>query len=249
MTSSLIDNAVIARIGCFIHQGAILPFMLTSTNINALTYWNKRSSLVEILQGKGTTIHTLEWLHVSQCVTKSAILICLAKLGKFDLLKKAVKNGWELNIDVVYTAAKKGYIYIALWAIEHLLYIGDINNTHPCFTFIASCIGDLGLLIEFRSLGCFWHPEVCSIAAEKGYIDIIQYSHKNGCYWDYRVISKAAEGGHLNVIIYANSEYFDIDFYELMNIARYHKHEHILKWVYDNHFDSYLGNMATYYLS
>ena len=50
--------------------------------------------------------------------------------------------------------------------------------------------------------GCPWDEDICSIAAEKGNLNVLKYAHENNCPWDSNTCAQAAMDGHLEVLKY-----------------------------------------------
>ena len=48
--------------------------------------------------------------------------------------------------------------------------------------------------------GNFPKNDICRIAAENGWLDLLKWARQNGCNWDSNTCSNAAFNGHLEVL-------------------------------------------------
>ena len=65
--------------------------------------------------------------------------------------------------------------------------------------------GYLEILQWLRSIGCFWNSNTCSSAAQRGHLEVLQWARANGCDWASGTCSSAAGGGHLGVLQWARA--------------------------------------------
>ena len=91
--------------------------------------------------------------------------------------------------------------------------------------------GHLEILQYAHDNGCPWDTSTCEYAAKNGHLEVLQYAHNNGCPWDSSTSRQAVENGHLKILQYAHDNGCHCDRYELLLLARYNKHAHIIQWV------------------
>ena len=103
------------------------------------------------------------------------------------------------------------------------------DNIVLCKELIPS--GNIELLKRAMNANCTLHMSTCAIAAQYGYLDIIQLGKENDCIWDDGIIKNAANHGHLNVLvwIYKNNYWGTYD--SISYDAAYSGHVHILQWI------------------
>ncbi len=63
--------------------------------------------------------------------------------------------------------------------------------------------GYLNILQWARKSGCKWTRLTCAYAAKGGYLTVLQWLRENECPWSTWVCAYAAEKGHLNVLQWA----------------------------------------------
>jgi hypothetical protein len=81
--------------------------------------------------------------------------------------------------------------------------------------------------------------KICSLAAKKGHLHILQWARQNNCPWDEKTCLLAAESGRLDVvqwIIENGCDWFPLEI--LINAVQM-GHWHIAKWLLEN---SYIKN-------
>ena len=95
---------------------------------------------------------------------------------------------------------------------------------------IAAQNGWLDLLIWARQNNCEWDNSVCSYAALNGHLEVLKWARQNDCEWNSGVCSSAAEKGHLEVLKWARQNGCEWDSYVCSN-ANLNKHLEVLEWV------------------
>jgi len=86
---------------------------------------------------------------------------------------------------------------------ERIYYEGEsgwnkINGNNVCR--IAAENGWLDLLILARKNNYYWDSNTCSNAAENGHLEVLKWARQNGCDWDWRICSFAARNGNLEIL-------------------------------------------------
>ncbi len=182
-------------------------------------------------------------LEVLQWVLKTdfdffALSVCInaAQNGHLHILKWLYENGY-LESNVFYYALWGGHLSILEW-IKEIDYISPafcwcISWNYKDTCSIAAINGYLDILQWAHKNGCYWDAKTCSSAARYGYLECLQYAHENGCEWDAKTCSEAASGGHLECLKYARLNGCEWNNKVYLN-AKKSKHWTLLKWTIDN---------------
>src|SRR5271170_6107046 len=81
--------------------------------------------------------------------------------------------------------------------------------------------------------GKFPKNNICRIAAENGWLDLLKWARKNGYYWDSWTCSDAALDGHLALLKWAKENGCDWDSLTCSYAAE-NGHLEVLKWAREN---------------
>ena len=71
---------------------------------------------------------------------------------------------------------------------------------NKCTCSMAANGGHLEVLQWAHDNGCPLDALTCKYAAMGGHLEMMQWLRANGCPWDHRTCTNAAEGGHLEVL-------------------------------------------------
>lgn len=131
--------------------------------------------------------------------------------GHFDLFKWVMeKNDWTHNKSAedietyLYFAASYGQLDILKYLFENELSFFFPSSSLSWLITCAALNGHLNIIIWLRQMNIStFHTDACSIAADRGYLGVLQWLHKNGCPWNEEVCIKAASRGHLNILQWA----------------------------------------------
>ena len=119
----------------------------------------------------------------------------------------------------------KNSLNLAEWLCDN----GYIPNENDCNYAVSN--GDFDILKSLRSIGCPWNRQVCVIAAEKDYIEILIWAYENGCrQWDALVPTYAIMNGNLDMLEWIYNRGCKMNDYVFYLAAKYN-HLHILKWL------------------
>jgi hypothetical protein len=98
---------------------------------------------------------------------------------------------------------------------------------------IAAQEGALEALQWMRKNGCQWDVLTCAYAAEGGHLEVLQWARENGCDWDWSTCTYAAGGGHLEVLQWARKNGCDWGASTCANAAG-GGHLGVLQWAREN---------------
>ena len=134
-----------------------------------------------------------------------------AKKGHLDILKFAHTNGcpgsWDNNICAV--AAMNGQLDCFVYACTN----GFAFNAFDCLN-AAICGGHFNLLVavmyynnlsQIRIIFPKEFTELCTLAAQYGSLNILQYLHTSGYHWNANTFLCAKRSGHLHILEYLRS--------------------------------------------
>ena len=99
----------------------------------------------------------------------------------------------------------------------------DLNNICCLYLTDEECIYVNNEWTKFKK------NEVCNIAAENGWLDLLKWGRQNGCEWDSYVCSRAAENGNLEILKWARQNGCEWNSSVCMNAAT-NGHLEVLKW-------------------
>ena len=74
----------------------------------------------------------------------------------------------------------------------------------------------------------------CSLAANNGYIVLLQWLRANGCPWDRDVCASAAKGGHLEILKWARENGARWYKGKCLKLAVENKDEKMIEWIKGN---------------
>lgn len=79
----------------------------------------------------------------------------------------------------------------------------------------------------------FSKSDICNIAADNGWLDLLKYAHKNKCYWDKQTSYCAVKHGNLEIFKYLheNGCRFSAN---TCDVAIIKGHFEVLKYAYEN---------------
>ena len=104
------------------------------------------------------------------------------------LLKEARRAGYPWSDDAITTAVIHGSLQCLKWACEN----GCMKNTSDTScTELAAELGYLDILQYLHETGFRWHEHTMACALYKGYLACLKYAHENGCPWTSSLYKKA----------------------------------------------------------
>ncbi len=165
------------------------------------------------------------------------IVPVLARFGGFKLLKKFVKNYYNINksycdvSSVLTNAVIGGHLDIVIWA---RLYGCEWYEA----TFISAAEYGHLHIIKYLSKHMYSKSiELCPSAALHGHLDILIWAKDHGFRCNENICRNAAIGGHLEILKWAinNKCYFDesIVYY----FAAHENKLNIIKWMHENNYE------------
>eukprot|EP00953_Heterococcus_sp_UTEX-ZZ885_P026454 14279-Heterococcus_DN1.PRE.6 len=133
-----------------------------------------------------------------------------------------------------HTAAATGQIHIMQW-----LLLRDGRNLLASVISKAASKGRLPMCKLLLKEGCQFNPYACHLAAQGGYLGVLQYLHEQGCPWvDYAVAVSSASTGRIDLMTYVlQHTAVPGDLYTLSNMMRVagaHGHLAAAKWLKGN---------------
>lgn len=168
-----------------------LNFLPLFQNINAYSSINPK---IAISFAENGNLNSLIWLNkkgIHNTSNNDELCYEAAKMGHLHIIQYVVKEfGCELNKTMCYKAAEGDQWLTLEWLIDNKCPY-DIK-----ISLNAAHYGQLDLLTRWYNKGTklgipkceLLNESVCSIAAFKGYFDILEWARKVGCPWDWKTI-------------------------------------------------------------
>ena len=185
-----------------------------------------------------------------------------ARNGHLACLIWARRNGYKWDEHTCLDAAMEGHLECLIWAGKNgcpmdrmNIYIKATHNKHLKILWWMSknkdydlCShaaekGYLDILIWARRNEYKWDEYTCLDASSEGHLECLKWARKNGCPWDERTCAWAAMNGHLECLIWAtrNGCPWDKWIYSGFDAVL-----HTLIWVWQNNYHLNI-NMAVEY--
>lgn len=177
---------------------------------------------------KGGHVSLLDWLTKKGCKLCNSCVHNAALRGHFEAVKWLSDNGAPLdNASVFWAAAQYGDVKL----LEFLYARGCPWNAVACME--AAKAGKLKALMWLRERRCPWDQRrLCTNAAAKGHLEVVQWAYANGCECNELTCQLAATGGHLEVLQWLRSE--GIPWTREVLRSSFTIHMHVFDWAYDN---------------
>ena len=241
------------RAACGLAKAGHLRFL------TQLLYSCDREDIGAICQNAaaGGHMQILYWLkknkYYPHLYWKHDICIFAAKHGHLEPF--VWLNSKYYDSRVFLAAAKQGHVHILEWFLsigvklpsniwDYVVRIGNletvkhvVENGHSLSRRamgLAARKGHLEIVkylcsIYTKYLGAF----VCSMAAEGGHLNVLQWLRESGCNWDSETTQCALERGNLEILKWATENGCPIRSTASETASRY-GNLHILKWLYDS---------------
>jgi hypothetical protein len=94
--------------------------------------------------------------------------------------------------------------------------------------------GYLEVLQYLHEYGCPWYSNACEMAAKHGHLEVIRYLHEHGCPWTSRACTAAAKGGHLAVLRYLHKTGCRLENGPIYRLAVQHRQLEVLWYLKDH---------------
>ncbi|MAR07630.1 MAG: hypothetical protein CL862_11075 [Cyanobium sp. NAT70] len=114
-----------------------------------------------------------------------------SEAGHFEVLKAAMRRGWEWTHATVVHVAAAGRLDL-LTVLYDMEFTYPHDPEHECNDWsdaihFAATGGHVDVLRYLHAKGIPWTELTCSLAANRNHLHALKYLHENGCPWDYRV--------------------------------------------------------------
>ncbi len=157
---------------------------------------------------KQGNLKTLDWLHFKWCPWNDEVYRKAAEHGHIKCLRYAYAYNIKGKSIICTAAALGGYLECLRFAFEEVRNENDSLVCRPSISTILDIVKsgrldgvDYAIQHEFPL-----SDTACTIAAEKGHLEILQHLRAAGCPWDETVSEAAIAGGHLELLKWTVSE-------------------------------------------
>jgi hypothetical protein len=148
-----------------------------------------RRATLSALQGNQRDCLAL--LHRHGIVPDVRDLVAAARFLHGETLDYAVREmGLTPCTRALNMAARHGNVRFIEYLGERALL--DPSTLTADLIYEVACARQIGCVRCLRSLGCPWDARVCEAAARRGYMEMLEYAHREGCPWDRERCLEAA---------------------------------------------------------
>lgn len=208
-------------------------------------------------------LEMIKLLHENHCPRDENICYVAAGIGNLEILQWLKDHEYELGDKICDVAAEKNHLHILQWAKENKCVLS--NNI--CIHAVEN--NNLEMLQWARENKCSWNSNVCvraaakshfeilrwaivngcptndakicSLVAQTGNIDLLQWLHYVGCYWDKQTCIEAARHGYFEILKWVIENGCPMDDPVICTIVTKYGEFELLKWLRQMHcpWDSY----------